>query len=54
MIPKTGAYHRKTKKGDQFWFLNGKLHRTDGSAVIYALGEQRWHFAGSLYATWEK
>ena len=28
--------------GSQYWYLNGKRHRTDGPAVIYGNGAQRW------------
>jgi hypothetical protein len=33
------------------WTLNGKLHRTDGPAVIYADGTQRWFIDGKLHRT---
>jgi hypothetical protein len=26
--------------GAQFWWVNGKIHRTDGPAVIYSYGSQ--------------
>ena len=29
--------------GDQYWYLNGQLHREDGPAIIYADGDQRWY-----------
>jgi hypothetical protein len=28
--------------GSQMWFLNGKIHREDGPAVIYPDGTQMW------------
>jgi hypothetical protein len=28
--------------GSQMWFLNGKIHREDGPAVIYPDGSQMW------------
>ena len=24
------------------WYINGKLHRTDGPAIIYSTGYQEW------------
>jgi hypothetical protein len=33
------------------WFLNGKLHRTDGPAVEYANGERFWYLNGQLHRT---
>ena len=32
--------------GHQYWNLNGKLHRTDGPAVIFANCAQRWYLNG--------
>lgn len=32
--------------GDQLWYLNGKLHRTDGPAAIYSDGSQLWYLNG--------
>jgi hypothetical protein len=32
------------------WYLNGKLHRTDGAAVIYADGTTlEWYLSGEHY-----
>jgi hypothetical protein len=31
------------EKGTERWFLNGKRHREDGPAVIYANGTQKWY-----------
>ena len=28
--------------GNQFWYLNGNLHREDGPAVEYANGDKQW------------
>ena len=28
--------------GTQSWWLNDKLHREDGPAIIYANGTQKW------------
>ena len=35
--------------GSQSWYLNGKRHREDGPAIIYADGEQRWYLNGELH-----
>ena len=32
--------------GTKFWYLNGKLHRTDGPAVEHANGEKCWYLNG--------
>ena len=35
--------------GNQFWYLNGKYHREDGPAKIYANGDQYWYLNGELH-----
>ena len=30
----------------QIWYQNGKPHREDGPAVIWAYGAQRWYLYG--------
>ena len=35
--------------GTQFWFQNGKRHRTDGPAVICANGNQCWYLNDKLH-----
>ena len=37
--------------GDQFWYLNGELHRTDGPAVIYPEGDQYWYLNDKVHRT---
>ena len=38
------------KNGDQYWYLNGVLHRDhDLPAVIYANGDQFWYKYGKLH-----
>ena len=32
--------------GSQAWYLNGKLHREDGPAIIHANGSQFWCLNG--------
>ena len=31
------------------WFLNGKLHREDGPAIVYENGEKQWYLHGNLH-----
>lgn len=31
---------------NQFWYLNGKLHREDGPACIYTSGARHWYING--------
>jgi len=38
-----------TTDGDQEWWINGKRHREDGPAIIYAIGDQRWYINGRLH-----
>ena len=35
--------------GTQRWYKNGKIHREDGPAVIYADGFQAWWLYGKNY-----
>ena len=35
--------------GTKVWFLNGKLHRTDGPAIEYADGGKEWWLDGRLH-----
>jgi len=37
------------ENGDQVWHLNGKLHREDGPAVIWASGYQEWWLNGNKH-----
>ena len=37
--------------GSKVWFLNGKLHRTDGPAIEYADGSKEWRLHGELHRT---
>jgi hypothetical protein len=37
--------------GTQRWYENGKLHRINGAAVIYANGDQFWYKDGKLHRT---
>ena len=34
------------KNVGKFWWLNGRLHRTDGPAVEYAGGDKEWYLDG--------
>ena len=35
--------------GDEYWWLNGKLHREDGPAIEYANGDKSWYLNGKLH-----
>ena len=35
--------------GSQCWYQNGKLHRVDGPAAIYACGSQYWYLNGKRH-----
>jgi hypothetical protein len=35
--------------GDKFWFLNDKLHRTDGPAIEWADGSKEWRLDDKLH-----
>ncbi len=37
--------------GDQKWYLDGKLHREDGPAIIYADGREAYYVNGKLIAS---
>jgi hypothetical protein len=41
---------RITPDGDKYWYLNGKLHRTDGPAVERTNTKQ-WYLKGKLHRT---
>jgi hypothetical protein len=43
--------YRKNQDGSQEWRVNGKLHRTDGPAIICANGHQEWRVNGELHRT---
>ena len=35
--------------GTQAWWLNGKLHREEGPAIVCANGVQHWYLNGELH-----
>ena len=37
--------------GAKSWYLDGKLHRTDGPAVEYSSGAKSWYLNGELHRT---
>jgi hypothetical protein len=37
--------------GSKYWYLNGKLHRTDGPAIEYPDGSKEWWLNGKLHRT---
>ena len=37
------------KSGNKYWYLNGKLHRTDGPAIEYSDGTKIWFLNGKRH-----
>lgn len=37
------------QNGNEFWRLDGKLHRIDGPAIIHPNGYEAWYFMGKLH-----
>ncbi len=37
--------------GSKHWWLNGKLHRTDGPAIEYTNGSKSWWLNGKYHRT---
>ena len=37
------------ENGNQYWFKDGKRHREDGPAIIYANGDQYWYRNGKRH-----
>jgi hypothetical protein len=37
------------KDGTKVWYLDGKLHRADGPAMITILGTKLWYIDGELH-----
>jgi hypothetical protein len=37
------------RNGTKQWFLNRKLHREDGPAVVYPNGAKEWYLNGRLH-----
>jgi hypothetical protein len=37
--------------GDKEWYLNDKLHRTNGPAFEWANGNKQWYLKGKLHRT---
>jgi hypothetical protein len=40
-------YNISNKNGDEFWYLNNKLHREKGPAIILQNGAQVWYYEGT-------
>ncbi len=43
------GYTVEEYEGSKFWYLNGKFHREDGPAVVYASGSKFWYINGELH-----
>ncbi len=39
------------ESGTKRWYLNDKLHRTDGPAVEYSEGSKFWYLNGKIHRT---
>jgi hypothetical protein len=46
-----GAKCEIYENGDKCWYLNGKLHRTDGPAIEDADGGKWWYINGKCHRT---
>src|SRR5271165_4217983 len=46
-----GTYIETYTSGNKVWYLNGKLHRTDGPACEYADGTKSWYLNGKCHRT---
>ena len=46
-----GAECEIYENGDKCWYLNGKLHRTDGPAVEYVECYKIWYINGERHRT---
>jgi hypothetical protein len=44
-----GAECKIYNNGSKCWFVNDKLHRTDGPAIEYASGSKFWYLNGTLH-----
>ena len=47
-IPKNYTGIVEHPDGEKWWYLNGKLHRTDGPAIEYADGTKSWYLNGEV------
>ena len=47
-IPKNYTGIIEYPDGTKYWYLNGKLHRTDGPAIEYADGTKSWYLNGEV------
>jgi hypothetical protein len=47
----TGSDYCRTLDGTKHWYLNRKLHRTDGPAVEYTDGTKYWCLNGEFHRT---
>ena len=44
-----GATCKLYDNGNKYWYLNGKLHRTNGPAIENADGSKEWWINGKEY-----
>jgi len=43
--------YRVDEWGNKFWYVNNRLHRTDGPALVLADGTQVWYVNDQLHRT---
>jgi hypothetical protein len=48
-IPETGSWCFTWADGEQRWLKEGKLHRLEGPAAIYASGTEHWYVEGKRH-----
>ena len=49
MKTKPKSLCRTDESGTKRWYLNDKLHREDGPAIVYATGGKSWYINGELH-----
>ena len=48
-MSKSITYTVAVNEGGTFWHLNGKRHREDGPACVYANGDKAWYINDKLH-----
>jgi hypothetical protein len=46
-----GAEYKVDEYGTKWWYLNGKLHRSDGPAIEFSEGDTIWYLNDRLHRT---
>lgn len=45
----TGVFTFTSDTGTEYWYLDGKRHRTGGPSISYSNGDRYWHYNGLLH-----